>query len=240
MLDHKQQRLIESWTRLADQAGTDEYTRFLALWIAFNAYCYAHYAPQAHKERADLRRARDLQGIPTDQQPITGTILRTNNRVKIDLEAPSTIRIVISERYTEDHIFNAFAEQHQDEYKQLLKNEIFQASIQALQEAIQKRPGEHYVVNMAKAGQHRPESNLRDLENRGIIVGFNDHQSLKQLKNVLYQIRCNIFHGEKTPGEPNDDRIVKAATPVLKAILEQALTEDGQRPERSLPESQSK
>ena len=56
MLDHKQQRLIESWTRLADQAGTDEYTRFLALWIAFNAYCYAHYAPQAHKERADLRR----------------------------------------------------------------------------------------------------------------------------------------------------------------------------------------
>lgn len=36
---------------------------------------------------------------------------------------------------------------------------------------------------------------------------------------MLHQIRCNVFHGEKIPGELNDDRIVNAATPVLRELL---------------------
>jgi hypothetical protein len=45
--------------------------------------------------------------------------------------------------------------------------------------------------------------------------------NLRQLKSVLYQIRCNVFHGEKAPGDVNDDRIVRAAHPVLDFIVRQ-------------------
>lgn len=40
---------------------------------------------------------------------------------------------------------------------------------------------------------------------------------------MLYQIRCNIFHGEKTPGDFNDDRIVKNALPLLRHIVDYLL-----------------
>ncbi len=35
----------------------------------------------------------------------------------------------------------------------------------------------------------------------------------------MYQIRCNIFHGEKTPGDLNDDRIVKSSLPLLRYLV---------------------
>ena len=44
-------------------------------------------------------------------------------------------------------------------------------------------------------------------------------------------IRCNIFHGEKAPGVLNDDRIVKAATPVLRQLLEILLKQENQAPQ---------
>lgn len=227
MLDHKQRRLINSWIALAEQPGTDEYNRFMALWIAFNAYCYAHYAAHAQRERADVGRSRGLHALPDDQQQIEGTIKRTNNKVTIDLQNPTTLRIVIAEKYTEDHIFQAFARDNQAHYEQLLDNEDFSAAVKQLQEALTKPTGKHYVVNMAKARQHDPHGNLEAQASKNIIIPFNDTTSLRQLKDTLYQIRCNIFHGEKNPGEPNDDHIVRTATPVLKAILELALaTED--------------
>jgi hypothetical protein len=36
-----------------------------------------------------------------------------------------------------------------------------------------------------------------------------------------------MFHGEKVPGDPNDDRIVCAARPVLDALVKQALDTTG-------------
>ena len=56
------------------------------------------------------------------------------------------------------------------------------------------------------------------LKNRNLIVEC-DTNNLKTIYNVLYQIRCNIFHGEKVPGEINDDRIVSYANPILKQIV---------------------
>jgi hypothetical protein len=61
---------------------------------------------------------------------------------------------------------------------------------------------------------------IEELNKRNIVVLFEDIFNLQILKNVLYQIRCNIFHGEKTPGDINDDRIVSASFPVLKYLLE--------------------
>jgi len=227
-LDEKQSRLITSWIGLADRPGTDGYTQFMALWIAFNAYCYAHYAQTAQRERADVRKSRGLHALTSEQLPVAGTIQRSNNRITIDLQSPSTIRIVIAEKYTEDYIFSSFAEQHAGTYDHLLQDNAFRDAVARLQHALEKRVGEYYVINMARAEQHDPNSDPRDMDARNIIVRFTDTTSLRQLKDVLYQIRCNIFHGEKAPGVLNDDSIVSAATPVLRQLLDALIPQETQ------------
>lgn len=72
---------------------------------------------------------------------------------------------------------------------------------------------------MAVADRYDP-ANLRALANQGVIVPFEDPAKLDDLIKVLYQVRCNVFHGEKVPYDPNDDKIVKAAHPVLFFIVE--------------------
>jgi hypothetical protein len=227
-LDAKQKHLMTSWIGLADRTGMDAYTQFMALWIAFNAYCCAHYAQAAHRERADVRKSRGLDGLTDEEQPVSGTIRRSNNRVTIDLESPSTIRIVIAEKYTEDHIFTAFAEQHADTYHLLLQDDAFRDGVLRVQQSLEKRAGNYYVINMAKARHHDENADLRAMEAANIIIRFTDTNSLRQLKDVLYQVRCNIFHGEKQPGILNDDRIVTAATPVLRQLLGALVKEDCQ------------
>lgn len=53
------------------------------------------------------------------------------------------------------------------------------------------------------------------MDSRNIIVLFDNIYKLRILKDVLFQIRCNIFHGEKTPSDVHDDRIVATSYPVL-------------------------
>jgi hypothetical protein len=227
-LDAKQSRLIASWMGLATQPGVDPYTQFMALWIAFNAYCYAQYAVTAQRERAEIRKSRGLDVLTSEQEPVAGTIQRANNRITIDLESPSTIKIVIAEKYTEDHIFSTFADRHAATYDQLLHDHTFKEQVAQLQQSLEKRAGAHYVINMAKAGQHDPNADPRTMEARNVIIRFTDTASLRQLKDVLYQIRCNIFHGEKAPGVVNDDRIVSAATPVLRQLLDALVKQEHQ------------
>ena len=59
---------------------------------------------------------------------------------------------------------------------------------------------------------------IDQLDQRNIIK-LCETNELLTIKNVLYQIRCNIFHGEKTPGDINDDRIVRSALPLLRLIV---------------------
>lgn len=217
MLDEKQEKLIRSWRVLADQQSG--YNAFIARWIAFNAYCYALYAPRAQRQRADLRTSPVLT-VSAQQQSLRGTLVGANNRVTIDIEAPTRLKIVIRERYTEDYIFDAFAKEHEGAYKDLLMNDMgFREAANILRSALEKRPGEFFVVNMAKATQHKINRNLNELANENVIVRLTDLANLRQMKDVLYQIRCNIFHGEKVPDDLNDDRITNAAAPVLGGLL---------------------
>lgn len=53
---------------------------------------------------------------------------------------------------------------------------------------------------------------------KNFLVLFEDDK-IGTLKRVLYQIRSNIVHGEKLPGAVNDDKIVRAAYPVIQKIM---------------------
>ena len=101
----------------------------------------------------------------------------------------------------------------------MLQEDDFLELVEGLRQALKKDDGNYYVIDMSKVGQYNREISYKELKNRNIIVPFEDTTKLKQLIDVLYQIRCNLFHGEKQPGVINDDRIVSSANPVLGAIL---------------------
>src|SRR5690242_2606151 len=85
-LDEKQERIITSWLARATDPGFDSYARFIALWIAFNAYCYAHYAIGANRQRADLRKDHGLDDITPERAPIAGSIHCKNATIMLDIE----------------------------------------------------------------------------------------------------------------------------------------------------------
>jgi len=232
-LDNKQRRIILSWFERSQDLSSDPYASFIALWISFNAYCYARYAETANKRRADLRIDRGLKEVTSERSRAEGTVFLDSDfgRFKLEIDKPGRISIILSERYTEDIIFSRFAKTHQRHYEEWLKQEDFLRLVEAFRDSLAKND-KFYVINMARIRDYRqydPNKDYKELIARNIIVTLDSYKKLAQLKNVLYQVRCNVFHGEKVPGDVNDDRIVKKAQPVLYAILEAVI---GKRPSK--------
>jgi hypothetical protein len=227
-LDDKQWGIVTGWMKRGrDLQEEDSYASFISLWIAFNAYCCAKYAKDAHGLMPNLNKRQGLSEI-TDQCDIHGTtdVDGVGEIYRLKINEPGNITIVISERYMENRIFDKFAKVHKRKYVELLADPGFRQKVEDFRDAISgdsynPRPFP-YVINMAKAQdlwEYEPVKDFDTLKGKHIIASFENIKNLLELKNVLYQVRCNIFHGEKQPGEPNDDRIVKHAAPVLEGIL---------------------
>jgi hypothetical protein len=81
-LDPKQQRLIRAWLAAAISPSGDEYGRFMAAWIAFNAFCYPLFAEKTSRRRPDLADDRGLVGL-TGRVPAQGSLeLRAEGRAR--------------------------------------------------------------------------------------------------------------------------------------------------------------
>lgn len=226
-LDEKQQRLVTAWIgygTLRTGVDRDEYSRFISLWVAFNAVCYARYATVANKYRPDLAKDHGLTEATSDPKKLEGTISRKSDRVKLEIARPGRIIISIAKKYTEDVIYAQFAKEFQRQYTNWLTKHTFESEVLAFREAI-KKDKHYYVINMARASELKQNSNYKEMRSSNIIVSFENHKMLKQLKDVMYQVRNNVFHGEKVPGDLNDDWIVKAAHPVLLNILKRIVPE---------------
>lgn len=216
--DEKQIGLINSWHNLSAKSA-DPYMAFMAEWITFNAICYNLYYEKAIIERANIDRSKSKLNklnqrfnpsidIEVQKAKVTGTA----EKWSVDLSLPERIYISVSTNYTEDIIFNEFVKDNQNWYANN-PVELFNDIKLAL-----KKNDRSFVVNMAKSNNYNIKNDIDDMANRNIII-LCEENNLKTIKNVLYQIRCNIFHGEKTPGDINDDKIVKCALPILKFIV---------------------
>ena len=215
-MDDKQRRLIDEWIHQSEQTS-DPYFAFISLWIAFNAACYAAFYESANQQRADIKKYRPLL---VDSAELDVRLTLDGDQIEIDSES-FALRLRISQRYTEDRIFSEFVRSFNDQYSKLLDTDAeFARSVRALRESITKRNG-CYVLNLSRKESLDVESwASEDVSRAGnLAVSFNNERKLGQLQNVLYQVRCNVFHGEKVPGEPNDDRIVRAAYPVLRFLV---------------------
>ena len=222
--DQKQCSLIRSWMAQALAVNNDHYGKFIYQWIAFNAFCYGCYASEANRLRADLKKDKGLANIGNGSIETRGSIRSVGDKIRIELSEPGQITLDLVERYTEDLIFSAFAKAYQSEYGQWLADPEFNKAVVNFKQALFKgHDGKHYIINMARIEDYQRIHNDKlntDILGPPIVYPFEDIHNLFDLKNVLYQARCNIFHGEKVPDCLNDDRIVKAANPVLSRIMD--------------------
>jgi hypothetical protein len=207
--DNKQRKLINSWHDLSLKSE-DAYMAFMAEWIAFNAICYHLYFEKATRERANIDTKKSkLEQIRQEHSRKPEVIAEhakvsfTLEKWNIDISLPQRLFISISNNYTEDHIFNEYVNDNESWYSEN-QSDLFEGLKKQL-----TKGSRHYVINMTKQNLYGEYNNVNEMANRKIIILCEDN-NLETIKNVLYQIRCNIFHGEKTPGDINDDRIVKS------------------------------
>jgi hypothetical protein len=221
-LDDKQRHLIDAWLERAFSENGDEYGQFMAAWLAFNALCYAYFGKRAMKQRPDLSKKKGLSEIAGRVSTNCTIESKPDGRVTLEVFDPGPIRIDIRDRYTEDLVFSEFSRRYREDFVQWLRDPYFLKTRDTFLEAIE-RPGSHYVINMLKIGEHDTSLSLGDLKSRSIVKAIDKPDDLGQFVDALYQVRCNVFHGEKVPGEPNDDRIVRVARPLVGELVRRAL-----------------
>jgi len=223
--DDKQKTLIDAWISQATESS-NEYLKFMSNWIAFNAICYHLFFEQAVMDRAELDRGKsklprikESVKLNTEIQAQSTSITLKKERIEIDIKAPERLNFSIKEKYTEDLIYEQFVNSYSN--KIIVDQEIFQSLKESL-----KKDDRFYVINMARIKAYNQSEDI-DVQSKRNILVLCEKNELKIIKNVLYQIRCNIFHGEKIPGDINDDRIVKSANPILDLITKYLVDEQG-------------
>lgn len=219
-MDSRQKEIFHTWFKQGVENANKPYFGFISLWIAFNAYCVARYSTRAKRLLAQLNNDRGFRELSDTTVEITEGLISENNGIySIDIKQPGRIRVVVKERFIESAVFDAFTRNFANRYIEIVRQEKdFAEAVNALRETLRKE--EHfYVIDMSRHSNYNPDLSYKELVERSIIVPFEDITDVVQLKNVLYQVRCNLFHGEKLPGILNDDKIVRATYPVLLAIL---------------------
>jgi len=225
--DDKQRKLINSWHTLSEKNG-DYYMAFIAEWITFNAICYNLYYEEAIMERASIDRSKSKLNKIQERLYQTANLTaeaaelikpENSDQWNINIHFPERLFLTISKKYTEDRIFDLFVEHNSNWYEDIQSEseKIFSELKTALTKKINDSD-RHYVINMARFHEYSTLKGIDELAKRRIII-LCEKNELMTIKDVLYQIRCNIFHGEKIPGDINDDRIVRYSLPLLKLIV---------------------
>jgi hypothetical protein len=62
------------------------------------------------------------------------------------------------------------------------------------------------------------------LSERFVVVS--DVRDAPQVLDAVYQVRCNLFHGKKSPTNLRDAQLVQAAANVVSGLLDRVLADD--------------
>jgi len=222
--DDKQCRLINSWHNIS-QSASDKYIAYISEWIAFNAICYNLFSEKANIERANIDRSKSkLNAIINRFNPAAEIIADnayvggTSDKWAIEISLPERLYIEVKKSFTEDIIYSEYVKTYKNWY-----NQSPSVHFDNLKNALRKDNGS-YVINMSRSHEISEDYSIEYLSKKNLII-LCEKNDLITIKNVLYQIRCNIFHGEKIPGDINDDKIVIHALPLLNYLVSHLMKE---------------
>jgi hypothetical protein len=218
-MDVKQKKLILAWHEQSVNSS-NEYLKFMSNWIAFNAICYSLYHEKAIREKAQIDTGKSkiekvVQLLVNEDEGYSAEakIVGREDRLTIDIKLPERLFLTIKKTFTEDNIYREFIRDYEAKFN---IDEDFIELVEEFQESI-FRDNNYYVINMLKINKFNQKDITKMIEDE-VVVQLNEIK-YSNTQRVLYQIRNNIFHGEKVPGDVNDDRIVKGANPVLNYIV---------------------
>jgi hypothetical protein len=226
--DDKQKKLILSWVHMAG-CSDDAYMQFMMNWIAFNGICYNLYNTKALIERVNIdKNSSRLNMLRTQladsalDVELNGNLGLKDGKIMLELMAPINLRLSIQSGYAENRIFQEFVKEYAKHFEAM---DNFRALFEVLKSSLKKTwhgRDYYYVINMAKLDLYDTRIDYTKMKEKTIVIECAVFD-LNVIQRVLYQVRCNIFHGEKIPGDINDDRIVKSALPLLQIIVDELM-----------------
>lgn len=200
-------KIINNWYDKADDRYYEtndnmaEFNKFIALWISFNAF-YSNYAKKSSEEVNLLKIAKSFK----DDFNLwsKGPEIKRFHKYINDRESGlfiKTIKWWIANIYTYKEAMKSLEKMTREQIEEINKLE---------------------------------ESNLYDWIKltwiewpKWILVRkYTDQTDIKAFIFVLFQIRCNLFHGEKDPSEEADQIVVKESVLALKAFLKNLYTKE--------------
>jgi hypothetical protein len=111
-------------------------------------------------------------------------------------------------------------EEYKNQYKELLETGSFNHKITALYNCIS---GDNFITHFkGKVADMRPNRQIESM-----AQAFDDINNFEQFLSVVYQIRCNLFHGNKNPYSDADALLVEAAFNSLLVFLERIYALEG-------------
>lgn len=232
--NNRQIKLVLTWYNLGLKNETkDYYMSFMSYWISFNSICYNLYHKDCVKERANIdtkkSKIRDLRNRLKRDEILyseNGTLsTKSNDKMTVDISFPSRLFLQIEKKFTEDLIYDKFVKDYTFWYDEEETDNLFD-SLKSSLEKIDKETNEsrYFIINMSRIDEYRRLILTEKLESlNGGIIFLCEKNSLYIIRKVLYQIRCNIFHGEKVPGNVIDDRITKNSIPMLKFLIDKLI-----------------
>lgn len=71
----------------------------------------------------------------------------------------------------------------------------------------------------SKAVEDLKKLGVKDMQNTNRVYRINSSECFTEVMECVYQVRCNLFHGDKSIDDERDNKLVKAAHTIVAAHL---------------------
>lgn len=75
----------------------------------------------------------------------------------------------------------------------------------------------------SKAVEDLKERGVKDMQNINRVYGINSSECFTEVMECVYQVRCNLFHGDKQVDDERDNKLVEAAHAIVSIHLKSKL-----------------
>lgn len=191
MLDNKKEWLNKS--------RVDYFANFMMLWLAFNSWYKSHYSELHKRDRAFIDKIKtDFTG--RNQLYTKFTELLAEDKIKENLKFKSDLESLY---YVLNRAGIMYPKGH---YRHSITFET------ALTDYSRRRNINGYV-NLVKKKSQKNKIKLDE-----IFIVDDKEQFFACLIEIIYQIRCYLFHGDLEPTPENYD-VIKSSFFVLEALI---------------------
>ena len=101
--------------------------------------------------------------------------------------------------------------------KDMLSSDEYRLSEEKINQILHNASVSFFKERIIRDGRGNGKDTSEDVA--VLTGGYSKREKLQALVMILYQVRCNLFHGNKEFGRDSDDEVVENAANVLEDIL---------------------